>query len=364
MLKKNSVGSLFMEMYSDHQEKACCCLSSWDPELSCIACLVSHWSSRVLDSFLQPTEELWWHVLWFCSSVWEHQQDILPREYISHLEERNGKAMFCWHPCSVLALSSATSSSWTWFSGTKAHRLPYHSSLWLLSSLYGSESRSPSHLSEHILDSANPQLSNPSEPIRFPDKFRISQFILNPFPASSWAVFSPLVASSFNSSSFSTAFGQARFTTCTDFFSLSLWFWSSHARKQQFCSATFIYVLRITIGGGEVFLLVVSQHFTLPFTVFIISSLSLTSKTLLPHSYTLDILVLWCSASFCWQEQLDSLHATGLSGRFIVLWKWIDSSAVEILVDIYSELWFYLCGLSIRRLQTHREKIITVWQEK
>ena len=34
--------------------------------------------------------------------------------------------------------------------------------------------------------------------------------------------FSPLDASSFNSSSFSTAFGQARFTTCTDFFSLSL----------------------------------------------------------------------------------------------------------------------------------------------
>ena len=171
-------------------------------------------------------------------------QDILPQEYISRLEERNGKAMFCWHPCSVLALSSATSSSWTWFSGTKAPRLPYHSSLWLLSSLYGLESRSPSHLSEHILDSANPQLSNPSELIKFPGKFRISQFILNPFPASSWAEFSPLDASSFNSSSFSTAFGQARFTTCTDFFSLSLWFWSSHARKQQFCSATFIYVLR------------------------------------------------------------------------------------------------------------------------
>lgn len=34
--------------------------------------------------------------------------------------------------------------------------------------------------------------------------------------------FSPLDASSFNSSSSSTAFGQARFTTCTDFFSLSL----------------------------------------------------------------------------------------------------------------------------------------------
>ena len=80
-----------------------------------------------------------------------------------------------------------------------------------------------------------------------------------------------------------------------------------------------------------------------------------------PHNWKIIHIIM---VLIYFQEQLDSLHATGLSGRFIVLWKWIDSSAVEILVDIYSELWFYLCGLSIRRLQTHREKIITVWQEK
>lgn len=88
-------------------------------------------------------------------------------------------------------------------------------------------------------------------PIKYPVKFPINQFILNPCLASSWAVFYPSAVSSFNSSLFFPRFGPTKCTTCLVSSSWYLSFWLSLVRRLPFYCAISICVRRTTTGGGD-----------------------------------------------------------------------------------------------------------------